>query len=196
MKKASGLTILEVLIASMILALVVGMVATVFVSFRSLSREFEYRYIALNLARECLEFAEAGEAASEFKIKYYYPRASTCTLPGGCYNSASPCPGGLDSSPAGYKIRERWSLCPTAPNPFQYMGDIKARKLVPRLAPESVVIYYKSERNATLNSYVYTAEVSWQVDPGGPIKKETLSVIPIRQKNDQLRLGTAEFWWE
>ncbi len=196
MKKASGLTILEVLIASLILALVVGMVATVFVSFRSLSREFEYRYVAINLARECLEFAEAGEIAQDFKIKYYYPRAGSCTIPGGCNNPASPCPGGLDSSAPGYKIREWWSFCPASDNPFKFMGDIKAKKLVPKLAPDSVVIYYKAERNATLNCYVYTAEVTWQVDPGGPTKKETLSVIPIRQKNDQLRLGTAEFWWE
>jgi hypothetical protein len=198
MKKASGLTILEVLISSMIFALVIGMVATVLVSFRSLSREFEYRYVALNLARECLEFAEAREIAKDFKIKYYYPRARICTIPGGCNNPADAdgCPGGLDSSPAGYKMRERWSFCPAAANPFIYLGDIKARKLVPKLAPDSVVIYYKSERNATLNCRVYTAEVTWQVDPGGPTKKETLSVIPIRQINDQLRLGTAEFWWE
>jgi hypothetical protein len=59
-----------------------------------------------------------------------------------------------------------------------------------------VAIYYAVEADAVFGGYRETTEITWQEDPGGATKKETLSVIPIRQVNDQLQLNTAEFWWE
>jgi hypothetical protein len=203
MKKNSGLTILEVLIASMIFVIVVSASVTTLVSIRSLSREFEYRYTALNLAREVLEFGEARGFSHDFKLKYYYPPATVCTIPGGCDNyPTQPCREGLNAS-TGYGIKEWWFFCVTNPNPFLVIGDIKARGLVPKRAPDSVVIYYAVANdtyevfNSTdFKTFKETAIINWQEDQGGETRKETLSVIPIRSVNNVLQLNTAEFWWE
>jgi prepilin-type N-terminal cleavage/methylation domain-containing protein len=208
MKKNSGLTILEVLIASMIFAIVVSASVTTLVSIRSLSKEFEYRYTALNLAKEVLEFGESSVFGHPFKMKYYYPGATVCTLPSpGCDNIPSnPCRKGLETS-VGYGIKEWYFFCISNPTPFTYLGDIKAKNLVPKGAPDSVVIYYGAEKYTAGDPtpfgkyykktfYLETTTVSWQEALGGPTKKETLSVLPIRQVNDVLHLGTAEFWWE
>ena len=188
---------MEVLIASMIFSLVVGAAVTTLVSIRSLSKEFEYRYTALNLARETLEFGEASRFGHQFKMKYYYPAATVCTIPGGCDNDpTSPCGREGLNATEGYGLKEWWTFCSHSLNPFMILGDIKAKKLVPVRAPDSVVIYYTAENNATVRGYVETATITWQEDLGGAKKNEILSVIPIRQVNDQLQLNTAEFWWE
>jgi hypothetical protein len=59
-----------------------------------------------------------------------------------------------------------------------------------------VIFYYLLQDPAYDNAYRATVEISWQEEVGGPIKRETLSVIPIRSVNDQLKLETAEFWWD
>ena len=83
------------------------------------------------------------------------------------------------------------------PHPFVYLGDIKAKGLVPKGAPDSIVIYYKVEQDPNFyNAYKQTVEITWQEEQGGQTKKEVLSVIPIRTVNNQLRLTTAEFWWK
>jgi len=194
MKKNSGLTLLEVLIAAMIFVLVVGAAATALVSIRSLSKEFEYRYTALNLAREVIEFGESARFAHPFRMKYYYPPATVCTIPGGCDNGQD-CRRGLDST-EGYRLKEWYYFCSDNFHPFMSLGDIKAKKMVPKRAPDSVVIYYAVEEDNVFGGYRETVEVTWQEDPGGETKREVLSVIPIRQVNDQLQLNTAEFWWE
>ncbi|MCX5708673.1 MAG: prepilin-type N-terminal cleavage/methylation domain-containing protein [Candidatus Omnitrophica bacterium] len=205
MKKNSGLTILEVLIASMIFVIVVSGAVTTLVSIRSLSREFEYRYTALNLARETLEFGEGHLFGHEFRMKYYYPGATVCTLPvsplptadnpGPC-DPFTGCRAGLNNS-VGYGLKESYYFCTNYLQAFTLLGDIKARGLVPKRAPDSVTIYHAAEKDPDFsNHYKETVEVTWQEDVGGETKKETISVIPLRQVNDVLQLNTAEFWWE
>jgi Tfp pilus assembly protein PilV len=195
MGKNSGFTLLEVLIAAMIFVLVVGASVTTLISITALSKEFEYRYTALNLAREVLEFGEASQFAHPFKMKYYYPPATVCTIPGGCDNDAAGCRKGLEPT-EGYGLKEWYFFCSDNPHPFMSLGDIKEKKLVPKKAPDSVVIYYAVEVDGVFGGYRETVEVTWQEDLGGETKKEVLSVIPIREVNDQLQLNTAEFWWE
>jgi len=210
MKRNSGLTILEVLIASMIFVIVVSAAVTTLVSIRSLSKEFEYRYTALNLAREVLEFGESHLFGHFFRMKYYYPKATACSLPPGgslalgCSPYPGPCDAGAPGScreglnqTEGYGLKEWCYFCAKYANAFTYLGDIKARGLVPKRAPDSVTIYHGAERDAAFyKQYRQTVTITWQEDIGGPVKNETLSVIPIRQVNDQLQLSTAEFWWE
>lgn len=196
MKQKKGFSLIEVLVASVILAMVVGGAAVTHVSIRQLSKEMVYRYTALNLAREVLEFGEAGTLAHEFRMKYYYPSPTGCTIPDTGCDNGSGCRRGIEYT-EGYKLKEWWYFCDTNPDPFDYLGDIKARGLVPKGTPHSVIIYYKVEQDTNFyNAYKQTVEISWQEEPEGKIKKEILSVIPVRQVNDQLRLTTAEFWWE
>jgi hypothetical protein len=197
MKKNSGLTILEVLIASMIFVIVVSGAVTTLVSIRSLSKEFEYRYTALNLAREVLEFGEGHLFGHEFKMKYYYPAATVCTI-GACDNDpTNPCGREGLNATVGYGLKEWWIFCSHALNPFTILGDIKAKGLVPKRAPDSVTIFLEAGKDGNFyNHYKETVEVTWQEDIGGETKKETVSVIPLRQVNDVLQLNTAEFWWE
>lgn len=194
MKKNKGFSLIEILVASVILAMVVGATALVHVSIRELSSQLAgYRYTALNLAREVLEFGEAGRFAHEFELAYYYPPATKCTLPRGCGGGY----GGKDTSKAGYKLREWWNFAPGNPDPFDYLGDIKVKGLVPKEAPDSARIYYYAHPAPNFyNQYQETVIVTWEEEAGGARKREALSVIPIRHVNDQLQLLTAEFWWE
>lgn len=190
MKQKKGVSLIEVLVASLILAMVVGGAAATHVSIRQLSKETVYRYTALNLAREVLEFGEATRGFEhEFAFKYYYPTPTGCTIPDtGC--------SGIEHS-QGYKLKEWWNFNRDNPDPFDYLGDIKAKVPVPKNAPNSVVIYYRVKQDANFyNAYTQTVEISWQEELGEPEKREILSTIPIRQVNNQLRLTTAEFWWD
>jgi hypothetical protein len=150
----------------------------------------------LNLAREVLEFGEAGVFAHTFAFKYYYPSPTGCTIPDtGCDNGTG-CRRGVEYS-EGYKLKEWWYFCIDNADPFDYLEDIKAKGLVPKGAPDSVVIYYRVEQDSSFdNAYKETVEITWQDEVGGTTKKEVLSVIPIRQVNNQLQLATSEFWWE
>lgn len=195
MKK--GFTLLEVLVSAIILIVVVSGSLAVNMSVRRMSKGLDYHYTALNIAKQVLEFGEAGDFEHQWKMKYYYPAATTCTIPGGCDNEGG-CHAGLSGN-EGYSLKEWWFFCADYPQAFTYLGDIKAKGLVPTKAPDSVVVYTTALQNQSFyNAYIQTVEVQWKDEPNGETKKETLAVIPIRQRNvnDQLRLVTAEFWWE
>ena len=206
-KKESGLSLLEVLISAMILALVVSAVAAVHVSIRSLSKELEYRFVAISLAKEVLEWGEAGNFSHQTRMKYYYSGATKCTLPYGPLeggDNPGPCDNIDDSGrrglnvTEGYGIKEWYIFNDTDPSPFTNLGDIGKKHLVPKRAPESVEIYYRVELvpGYPRKYYQETVEVSWQVDQGGRRHNQTLSVIPINGVNDQFRLETGKFSWD
>jgi hypothetical protein len=205
MKEKKALTLIELLVASVLLVAMAASTGIAYFSIRRLSNETTYRYAALNLGKEILEYAEAGSIAHGNAFKYYYPRATSNTLLSDSKLSSLPTSySGICSGQQylGYRLKE-WRYFSTDCNgggydhPFKFLGDIKAKGLVPKRAPDSVVIfYYLLQDPAYDNAYRATVEISWQEEVGGPIKKETLSVIPIRAVNDQLKLNTAEFWWE
>lgn len=199
--KNKGFSLLEILIAFVLLTIVTVSAFATHYYVRQLNKEMGYRYTALNMAREMMEFGEAGRFIHEFSMKYYYPPAEGCTLEEGCYpgNPDEPamCPPGLDTSTTGYKVKEWHQYCIGNPDPFDYLGDIEEKGLVPEAAKESVEIYYKVLEDADFdNAYTQFVEVQWQDKKDGAVKTEELSGIPIRQVNDQLQLITAEFWWE
>jgi len=185
MGEKRSFTLLEVVIAFVILALVVSGVAATLVSIKKLSKqEFGYRYTALNLAKEVLEFGEILKILSDFlpaEMKYYYDNHA------GQYRLMEW--SGYDPRPSGH------------PDPFDYLGDIgtkppNGKGLVPIGAPTSVRIYYKVENDTNFyDAQKENVEIIWREEEGGQEKKEILSVMPIRGVNDQLRLITSDFSW-
>lgn len=209
-RRSPGFTILEILVASLILALIVG---STIISNLSIRRQMKYisgyRYTAMNLAREMMEFGEAGQLQHEFKMKYYYPSPSGCTIPGGCDSSTTdPGRAGLNYT-SGYGLKEWYYFNTKYRHPFKLLGDIKTKGLVPQKFPDSVVIYYVVEKIpedlGTYNRQYFkqSVYVTWQedqIEQGGktvPVMKSVaLTGIPITNVNDQLRLNTAEFKWD
>lgn len=232
MLKKTGFSLIEVLIAFIILALVVGGAVASYVSIKQLSQEVVgYRYTALNLAREMMEAGEtgfvplAGGFVHPFRLKYYYANATVNTLPEVTLASGDKCNksnNGVDGiiTAEGYGLKEWRCFCakegvcsypPGIPDgythPFTYLGDIKAKGLVPKGAENSVTIYYAVEKIGIINGidydnhdasdqndyYKQTVEITWQEN--GEIKKEALAGIPIRKVNSNDRLNTGPFSW-
>jgi prepilin-type N-terminal cleavage/methylation domain-containing protein len=196
-----GFTLIEILVAGILLTVVTVAALAIHLYVRQINKEIGYRYTALNMAREVVEFGEAGKFNHAFSIKYYYPPAQECSLAEGCYAGRADepvlCPPGLDTATVGYKAKEWYFFCIGREDPFDYLGDIKEKGLVPAGAPDSVEIYYKVEQDPAFdNAYKETVEIQWRDRDGGTARKETLSVIPITQVNNQLMLVTSEFWWE
>ena len=196
MRKNKGFSLIEVLVTAVILAIVVGGAVVAHLSIRQLSRETVYHYTALNLAKEVLEFGEAGSFGHQLGMKYCYSLQSypcnTITIPPtlNCGSEGS-------NGSSGYGLKEWKCWGGATPDPFSYLGDIEDKGLVPKGAPHSVVIYWWAEEDPNFyNAYQQTVEIIWQEEQTGLIKQEVLSVIPIRSVNDQLRLTTAEFWWD
>jgi len=196
-----GFTLIEILVSGMLLTVITVSALAIHLYVRQINKEIGYRYTALNMAREMMEFGEAGKFDHVFSFKYYYPPAQKCSLAEGCYEGRTDepvmCPPGLDTATVGYKAKEWYLFCIGREDPFDYLGDIKAKGLVPAGAPDSVEIYYRVEQDPDFdNAYKETVEIQWRDKDGGTARKETLSVIPITQVNNQLMLVTFEFWWE
>lgn len=199
MEKRSGLSMIELLVACVILIFVVSATVTSFVSMKQITRNLGYHYLAMNLAKEPLEFGEAGNYSHNYAFKYYYRPATTNTIPENFTCGVD----GIESNITGYQVKEWRCFSMGNPHPFTYMGDIKARGLVPQRAPDSVEIYYYAHpaplpfawnRANPISEHV--VELSWQDEEAGERRKETASVVPIKNVNDQLMLITSEFWWE
>ena len=209
-RRCGGFSLLEILAASVILMVVLGAASVVQLSAKRVAGEVGYRYTALNLAREILEFGETGTFAHPFRLKYYYPAATVCTLRDDCYNPCGdpPC-GGTNTRKVGYAVKE-WSffMPGRGVDPFDFLGDVLAKGLVPAKAPESVVIEYAAEPAPEFEPnpascdpncrqvYRQVVIVTWKEEPDGPDKQEVVANVPIRQVNDQLILLTGGFSWE
>lgn len=206
-KHNNGFSLIEVLVASLILALVAAGVAGVYASLQQLGSRLTYRYTALNLAKDYLEFGEAGLFQHNFAMKHYYDPATSNTI-----ESLGYCEGwginGIDTT-TGYKTKE-WKC-----GKLDILGDIEARGLVPKGAPHSVRTYwviriintvtpcppggdcdYSGMAAGGRNPMEERVEVTWREAVGEATTAEAIRVIPIRHVNSQLQLLTAEFWWE
>lgn len=191
MKRKQGFSLLEVLTACVILSLVVSATMVTYFSLKQVSLSMGYYYTALNLAKEVLEFGEAGTFTNNFAMKYYYSPATANSIP-----DSFSC--GLEgiSADTGYGVKEWRCFNLSWADPFDFLGDIDARGLTPKDAPHSVTIYYTVEQDPNFyNAYKETVEVIWQEEADGEPVKLSMCVIPSRQINSGLRLITQEFWW-
>lgn len=208
LSKNSGLSLLEVMIAGIILVTVVSLFTVTYVSFSSKLPSYDYYYTAINLARDCVEFGESGRFLQPFRLVYSYDAGRSARS-------------GRGARTPGYRLTE-WSrnFDPAAPDPFDYIGDIgpaspggSGKGLVPRECPYSVKIIYEVipwQVPLTGRLYLNRARVDWlEKLPGCPEgtpcqegrrlvgKRDVeLAVTPITHYNDQLHLITGKFWWE
>ena len=174
MKK--GLTLIEILVAAITLATVVTGSAVTFSSVKRLSHRFAYRYTALNLAKDVLEFGEAARFTTGRTMRYEY-----------------------SSGYGQYRVTSATGFDPsTEPHPFTFncMGDIKAKGLVPSGAPESVVITYDVVNSPSYyGALMHTVKITWKEDPDDPEQKLVLGVLPITQVNNQIDMEIGELLW-
>ncbi|MFA5090247.1 MAG: prepilin-type N-terminal cleavage/methylation domain-containing protein [Candidatus Omnitrophota bacterium] len=182
MNRKKSFSLLEVLVASVILVIVMAGAGATFMAVKQISRDFGYRYTAIDLAKEVLEYAEANiiyttHVDQDHHLKYYY-----------------------DSSQGKYRVMEGTSSY----DPFHYLGDINdSRQLVPKSAPQSVAIDFRSKTDHTYSTDGYqgywimraTVVVTWKEKPAGETKKVEMSVIPVTQVNNQLTLAIRAFSW-
>ena len=174
--KKKGVTLVEIVVAGLILSMAVACMSISFISIGKLLKVSAYQYVATNLARDVLEFGAAGRFAHWFKFRYYY-------------------------NPTEGRYRLMWwqNFNPGNPHPFDSsrMGDILAKGLAPRDDPDdkSVVIYYEARQDPSFyNAYRHDVSISWEV--GERRTTRELGVISITHVNDVLTLNTAEFSWE
>jgi prepilin-type N-terminal cleavage/methylation domain-containing protein len=83
--------------------------------------------------------------------------------------------------------------------PFDILGDIGAKGLVPHGAPNSVRIDCNATYNSAYSAYVVTTNITWQeISPEGAAItcNETLSSIPLTPINNQLMLEVGELRWD
>ena len=180
LRKLKGMTLLEVMIAGIILVAAVGFFVISYVGFESRLAAYRYQYTGINLLRDCLEFGESQPFAHEFELTYSY----------------SPNKGK-------YEMTHWWYFNPANPDPFDYMGDIKAKGLVPVEYPDEVKIVYEARQHSfptTGSLYLSKARISWKENlPGrkeAVEREEELGVVPLNTYNNQLNLVTGRFWWE
>jgi len=185
MGEKRSFTLLEVVIAFVILSLVVSGVAATLVSIKRLSkRELGYCYTALNLVKEVLEFTEAVNITQRVFMNYKW------------YDSPSP----------GRYV---------GGGPFSFLGNINDdRKLVPKGAPHSVKMAYETQWVCLTEDAEGTWSVTSECPPGQrrvldqratirwkdhdddpEYKVGFLSVIPIRWVNAARMLRIGVFPW-
>jgi prepilin-type N-terminal cleavage/methylation domain-containing protein len=200
-----GVNLVEILIAIIILSLVVAGTTATYISIKKISNAIGYSFTACNLAKEILEYGEAQPLREGVRMKYYFSVPTACTIPaadGGC-SSRMGCSisGGLDTTtPEGYALREWQDFCPTTSrSPFVDLGDIKAKGLVPKGTPDSVSIYFVIDHypGATFgDAFRETVEINWFDDVTAAQESLVVSVVPIRQMSNRLKLNIERFWWD
>ncbi|PIV39094.1 MAG: hypothetical protein COS29_04530 [Candidatus Omnitrophica bacterium CG02_land_8_20_14_3_00__42_8] len=178
-----GVTLIEIIIAVLILS--IGMAASLklFAALDEILTTSTYYYTATNLARDVLEFGEGAKFEHPFKMWYKYP-AGTKNYGWGINTSE------------GYALKEWWFFLPQSYiDPFEFIGDIEQKGLVPTEYPHSVEIYYEARRDSNFyNAFREDVAVTWKVK-GEEIEKIEASAIPI-VSNNQLQLEIQDFWWE
>jgi len=200
----ASFTLVEVIVAMIIVAITVASFISINLGYKYNLTRLRYYFVAVNLAREVEEYFESIKLQQNWSMSYYYANSGTC------YSGAGP----SASNCAGYALREA-SIPPatktwrdgitiyTARNrpdqtPFDVMGDIKAKNLVPKGAPNSVIINCTATFDATYGSYVVTTKITWQdLTPQGQIQdyNETLSIIPLTPVNNQIMTEIGELSW-
>jgi len=193
--KNSGMTLLELVIASVILAVTSVAFFSYILTTKKTVALSSYNYVAINLARDVLEWGASGNFSHDFRLKYYYPGAKGCTI-----SIHGDCRGAYTG--VGYGLKEWAYFDPKSrgggwDTPFDTLGDIKAKGLVPPENPDSVVIYYETRSDpAFYGKFKHYVSVSWQDTPNGPVHKRDLATISLSHVNDQLHLKLADFTWK
>jgi len=196
-----GFMLAETVIAAAILATMVGAYMTFYASVKRNFVETEYDYVALNLCRNILEWGASADMVHGINQKYYYAPATSRTVPDVMYPPYGSCCAGWPNHCGyfpytGYGLKE--TACATADyGPFGSLGDIKAKGLVPKGAPNSVVISILAMPDQNYyNAVNVVSSVQWQDTTDGPVKTFLMSTIPLSQHNDQLHLQISAFSWE
>ena len=233
-----GFTLLEAVVSLVILASLIALIGTLSLFIYKNEGRISYKYIALNLAREILEFGEGTE--------YFYEKSVTT-----CWPNRPPCGGSLPlSTPCGqccctklceeaYSYRMVYEYKPSQGkylydpstdftwlgkvvydsscrpfagsdyydyttdtnltiNPFQPIGDIKSKNMVPQNYPDSVKIVYEVDGNTSPFSKEFrkhTVTVSWKSKDGENIEI-SLATVPLNRVNDTFKLKISKFWWQ
>jgi len=252
MRKNKAALLLEIILAMIFIGILANIIVS-FVLFTGKNKEKDYRFVALNLAREVLEFGEGAE--------YTYGKTSiTCWKNriecGGANGRNTPCGTCCCSKICGsgysyqlvYKYNAgaaKYVFDPTTDfqftdisdtcddtwqasaltlaeatdlmdddgeeaagktveeilnlgiSPFSYMGDIKAKGMVPEPNPDSVVITYTVDGTAphSINYRKHTVVVSWK-DADDQDKSIVLGTVPLNKVNNAYRLKISEFSWK
>jgi prepilin-type N-terminal cleavage/methylation domain-containing protein len=177
-----GLTLIEIVIAALILSLGMAASLRLFYTLDEILVTSSYFYTATNLARDVLEFGEGAQFTGWFKMWYKYP------------------PGKKDyghgvNKTEGYGLKEWEHFAAQNPDPFDFLGDIEKKRLVPTEFPHSVEIYYEARQDTNFyNAFREDVNISWEVREN-EVENLELSVIPI-VTNNQLNLEIQDFWWE
>lgn len=192
--------LLEVLICLVLLVMISGVLIRTFVNFQGLTAKLHYRNTAYNLMRDAMEFGEADIVLSNCAYTYAYNPAkdayeSECTT---CSSSLPEC--------SSTKFAEDCCI-----DPFKFLEDIKARKLVPEQHPNSVKIRYWStvsqsmpdgtklpcDESGTACRQYFTIHVGAEWTDRGKQNTVELSSAPIAYGMTQgLSLRLKEFWEE
>ncbi|MFA4991454.1 MAG: prepilin-type N-terminal cleavage/methylation domain-containing protein [Candidatus Omnitrophota bacterium] len=193
MTNKKGLTLIEIIIAVLILSYGMASSLKLYTALTEILSTSTYYYTAVNLARDVLEFGEAASFSHDFKMWYKYP------------------PGKKDYGwgvikTTGYALKEWQHYLPKSldpqkyPEPFYLLGDIKKNGLVPSQYPNSVEIYYECKQEPLFRNkngspaFREDVTITWQ-SRNGEIEKLEASVIPI-VSNNQLTLEIQDFWWK
>ncbi|MBI3507674.1 MAG: hypothetical protein HY059_22800 [Proteobacteria bacterium] len=168
---------IEVLIASVLLAMAAGYIASSILNSKRMFKTSTYQYVAVNLAREVLEFGVSTSYYHDNGMEYRY-------VPGQGYRGI---PGYYDGAGGGHRWSGWWNTMD--------LGDIKQRGLVPKGAPDSVVIQWDVVRDPLFyNNFVHRVNITWEED--GVKHSRDLATVPISLTNDQLHLELSQFTWK
>ena len=170
-----GFLLAETLVAAAILATTVAAYLSFCVALKRNLRTTDYDYVAINLCRDALAYA-AGNT--------FMP---TSTLRCAASGRGS----GLLSSSSGegaYNSSDCDLMFPGT--------NLKTAGLVPKGAPDSVVVTVSVERLASMdNAPNISVTVQWQDSGDSVVRERSLSTIPLFTVNDQLRLRVSKFSW-
>ncbi|MFH0913137.1 MAG: prepilin-type N-terminal cleavage/methylation domain-containing protein [Candidatus Omnitrophota bacterium] len=200
----AAFSLLEVIVAMVILGISVTGFIAVHLNYKYNISKLHYYFVAVNLAREIEEYFESIRLTRDWSMAYYYADS------GICYSGAGP----STYTCSGYALRqasippatETWREGSTEytrrnrpdQTPFDVLGDIKVKNLVPKGAPNSVRIDCTATYSSTYGSYVVTTKIIWQdLTPQGQLRdySETLSLIPLTPVNNQILSEMEPLGW-
>lgn len=201
----AAFTLVEIIVSLVILVLLVTGFISVNLGYRYNIGRLQYYFVAVNLAREIEEYFESIKIRQDWKLVYYYANS------GPCYSGPGPevhrCSGyalrQAEIPPAiRRETRDRTTITvrdrPDA-TPFDVLGDIKQRGLVPKGAPDSVIITCTATYDPGYGSYIVSTTIVWRdLTIWGQTQEynETLSIIPLTPINNQITIDIGELKWD